>query len=557
MARDRILNILKGRLGTNGTPGSDGVSPNQVGFNQLTSPLSSLFLNNKIADVVSGGVSWSRQRAATYIDRYGNLAAVGGESIDNLLRYSEDFSQWQDPQIAWSVFATGVSDPLGGNNASTIQIDTSVTSLFMGLSYSTTISGTYTGSFWIKNNTGTVTQISIQKDGSSPAQIIPVAVTSNWQRVSIPYVEEGNGTFYINVTGAPGTKFDLFGAQVNTGSALTDYIATNGSTGSAANPDKIYRANDKGFLIEMEKENLSLWSEDLTQGTWVSADCEVISYSGLDPLDNSNLNIQINSTGQNPTLLNDVTITQGDFYTVSFFAKLISGTVDSVSASLGGLAPEPIEQAITSEWRRFSIKLEAGAAQNFSLIFTNETNASFAVWGVQCELGDLTSYIATAANTVTRDADIASVSAVGNFQNTGNESTMIFNFAEPVENLNGYIFSNNKTGANEYSMRIDNGTISLKIGETTRTINITGNYFALLSFGESQTGSLSVATFYDGDAVPTMSFPASVNILSDTMYIGSNNGLESIDTEISDLFIYDFVLTGSQLRTFFGVNYDD
>lgn len=557
MARERIINVLKGRLGTSGTPGNDGVSPNRVGFNQLTAPLSSLFLNNKIADVVSGGVSWSRQRAATYIDRYGNLAAVGGENIDNLLTYSEDFSQWQDPQVAWSVFATGVSDPIGGNNASTIQIDTSVTSLFMGLAYSTTISGTYTGSFWIKNNTGTVTQISIQKDGLSPAQVIPVSVTSNWQRVSIPYVEEGNGTFYINATGAPGTRFDLFGAQVNTGAALTDYIATNGSTGSSSNPEPIYRANEKGFLIEMEKENLSLWSEDLTEGAWVSADCDIVSYSGLDPLGNSNLNIQINSTGQNPTLLNDVTITQGEFYTVSFFVKLISGSVDSVSASLGGLAPEPIEQPITSEWQRFSIKLEAGAAQNFSLIFTNETNASFAVWGVQCELGDLTSYVATAATTVTRDADIASVSALGNFQNTGNASTMIFNFAEPVENLTGYIFSNNKTGADEYSLRMDNGKLSLKIGEVTRSRDITGNYFALLFYGEGQTGSFSVAIFYDGDAVPTMNLPAVVNILSDTMYLGSNNGLESIDTEISDLFIYDFVLTGSQLRTFFGVNYDN
>jgi hypothetical protein len=552
----RIVNKLIGRLGTDGVNGLSGVSVSDFDYLQMTSPMSAHFLPNKIAKYIDKAVSWSRTRPATDTDRYGNLYAVGGDSIDNRLIYSEDFSQWQDPTLAWTIFATGISDPLGGSNATRINIDQDVGSIFMGLPYNVPVPGSYTGSFWIRENSGTVTEISIQKDGSSPIQVIPVTVTTSWQRVSLPYVEDVSGTFYINVRGAPGTKFDIFGAQVNTGSALTDYISTSGAVGSAANPDQFYRANELGYLIELEKENVSPWSEDLSQSTWAIADADLVAYTGADPLGNINQNIQLNSTGQNPVIKNDVTVTQGQIYTVSFFAKLLSGNIESINATCGGSASVEVEGVITSEWQRFSAEIEAGAAQELSIIFSNNNNSSFLVWGVQCELDALSSYIPTALTPVTRDADIVTIDVLNNMQSLANKGSVIMSFGGNLATASGTILTNGLTGASEFTVSVSDGSLFVKVGETTRDAIIDGDFLSLSWSVSEFTGSLTV-TYFPRTESSSLNFASSIDTINDTIYIGSNNGSDNLSVRVKNFYFYPSETFINSVRAFIGSDYDN
>ena len=150
----RIVNIYEGELGDPGQNGLGGVDASEAGYTVLSNPVLDLFRQNKPQPI--GDLTSSRASSASIVDRYGNVVYLPPSSIDNLLPYSEDFSQWFDVLNSWTLTATGVSDPLGGNNASTITIDQDTGDRMIGLAYTLPQTGTYTASFWIRNNTAPI-----------------------------------------------------------------------------------------------------------------------------------------------------------------------------------------------------------------------------------------------------------------------------------------------------------------------------------------------------------------------------------------------------------------
>ena len=118
----RTLTFFLGQKGQKGPSGLDGVSADDVRESLLDNPLFAGFLPNKISDQ---NVSWSRDASATLTNRYGTLSLLGGDTISNILSYSEDFSQWTDPNNFWSIISSSESDPLGGNDARRITLDSS------------------------------------------------------------------------------------------------------------------------------------------------------------------------------------------------------------------------------------------------------------------------------------------------------------------------------------------------------------------------------------------------------------------------------------------------
>ena len=110
-------------------------------------------------------------------------------------------------------------------------------------------------------------------------------------------------------------------------------------------------------------------------------------------------------------------------YTVSFWAKAISGSNPTVSYDLGDLAGSGT--AITTTWTRYSFTqaVTAGATPHSFLDITLPDNVTIALWGVQVETGaSMTSYIATTSTATTRNADTWVI------PNT--HFTKIYNFAE-------------------------------------------------------------------------------------------------------------------------------
>jgi hypothetical protein len=143
-----------------------------------------------------------------------------------------------------------------------------------------------------------------------------------------------------------------------------------------------------------------------------------------------------------------VSTTAGSTYTLSFYAKSLSGTPNLYTA-YNGTYQNPI--TFTNQWVRYTYTFVASAApQNgFNLITFNglagtSLTADLLVWGVQVEAGAYpTSYIPTVASTVTRNADVISRTGISGLIGQ-TEGTMFVDV-----NL-----THSNKGINEYLMQV-------------------------------------------------------------------------------------------------------
>jgi hypothetical protein len=542
----RIVNIYEGELGDSGADGINGAGVDDIGYTELANPVLDLFRNNKKS--VIGDITASRASAASIIDRYGNNLYLPASTINNQLTYSEDFSQWTDIASSWTLLSTGISDPLGGSNASTIRIDKDNGQLMLGLPYSVPVSGTYTGSFWIKNNTGTVTEISIQKDANAEIQVIPIAVTGAWQRVSISYAEDANGTFYINARGTVGTTFDLFGAQVNTGSALTDYLKTTGTTVSQPFAGEVLRQNQLGALIEPQEQNLLKYSEDLSQAAWDIAGADLSTYDSIDIFGKINQNTKLTFTSTSLTVGQSATITAGQQYTLSFWIKSLTANISSIVANVGGIVSDIDIENLTTDFTRVSATITAGSLQSFSASVTAESAGDIVVTGFQLEFNYLSSYTETAQFPTTRAADIVSVDyeslPLGNMP-----FTVVMTLNEPFESASDkFIFSNGD--ADEFSAKISGGNFVVRNGATALSVDGSKQKYEIVSDGSTMT------VYSNAETLGSVALNSPNSTIVPSLFIGCDGSANQLAGYLQLFKIYDKALTFNQIRCLRGSDYE-
>ena len=208
----------------------------------------------------------------------------------------------------------------------------------------------------------------------------------------------------------------------------------------------------KGLLIEEQRTNLMLYSEDLST-VWNLGTGTVQSNTWTAPT--GNLTGDIFTIGSDSTTPSQsTTITASATYTLSFFvnkplttaaflrlrfgtaAGSISAFIDASTMSFGvvqaGIVANYIKQ-IQNNIYQVSVRFTYGATDGGSrslaisgVVANNssvpDTGKNIAIWGIQYELGAFpTSYIPTTSATVTRAADNASM--VGsNFSSWYNQS---------------------------------------------------------------------------------------------------------------------------------------
>lgn len=176
------------------------------------------------------------------------------------------------------------------------------------------------------------------------------------------------------------------------------------------------------LLVEPQRTNINTYSQDLTNAAYTTA-------AGVGGSVTRTANYGISPDGtQNATRLQIVRgttfaeffqrsiVTLGATYTLSFWAKSLSGTPTLYTAYNNGYANEV---TFTNQWVRYTYTFVAGSFLtsglnliSWSSLPTTSTSADLLVWGVQLEAGSYpTSYIPTVAS-VTRNADIISKTGI-------------------------------------------------------------------------------------------------------------------------------------------------
>ena len=241
--------------------------------------------------------------------------------------------------------------------------------------------------------------------------------------------------------------------------ASTKYVVDeNGDLSQVAanTPAFEYNADGtyKGMLVEQQRENICLQSEDFST-TWLSSvNTTVSAVTETTPDgDSTSKSVKIgdnNSTGTGSVAVRqDITVTGGQTYTASIFlkadglafARLSIDEYDGVtngtqyfglsgSGSLGtasNLDDSKIE-AYPNGWYRCSVTWTQGAADTefkFRIYVANsissstvdlDNTSSIFAWGVQVELGaNASSYIPTTTTSVTRAKDDISLTGASTY----------------------------------------------------------------------------------------------------------------------------------------------
>ena len=285
-------------------------------------------------------------------------------------------------------------------------------------------------------------------------------VGNGWYRCRITSTATagaGTAAFYpasadntISYTGDGNSGVYIYGAQLSDSASLDPYVPTPGAAPSSTafygprfDFDPV-TLQPRGLLVEEQRTNLLVRSDDFTT-TWAASGATITANATASPDGTANADalVEDGTTGLHLTQ-QFFTFLNATAYTVSVYVKASTRTWVQVllpaaaftasqggffnlsgAGSLGTVTGTPTSRSITAVgngWYRITITATSTAAAggNIAVVAASAdgttsyagTNGATALfpWGAQLEAGVFaTSYIPTVASTVTRSADVATI----------------------------------------------------------------------------------------------------------------------------------------------------
>jgi hypothetical protein len=210
----------------------------------------------------------------------------------------------------------------------------------------------------------------------------------------------------------------------------------------------------RGLLIEGAGTNIALHSRDFTQADWVKTNITAaLNVTGIDGA--ANTASRLTATAGNGTALQTITSASAT-HVSSFYARRITGTGTVEITQNNGATWTAI--TLTSAWKRFNVTAVTvtNPVIGFRLVTSGDV---IAVDVAQCEVASVpTSPIITGATSVTRAADVASVTTLSPWFNA-NEGTILAEYQREFPLLN------------QFEVNFSNGTFNEFIGLYTNAVN--------------------------------------------------------------------------------------
>ena len=458
-------------------------------------------------------LDFTRTSAATFVGSNG-LIQTTPASV-NLLTWTQQFDNAAWTKSNTTVTANSTVAPDGTSTADTLIENTS--NAFHAAVQSLTLSGATTISCYLKANTRNFAAIRTY-DGTNgdryavfnlatgAAGVTSGGTTSTitsvgngWYRCSMTYtytsasgsagitVQDANS--YVAYTGDGTSGVYLWGAQVEVGSAATTYTRNNGGVFPPRFDYDPVTLAPKGLLIEEQRTNLLVRSEEFDNAAWVKLRATVTANATTSPDGTVDADKLVEDTTASNThiISQTATIAASTSYTFCVYLKagertfarllfgdaggnngvrvdvnLSNGATSTSVAGTGWVLTAASATAVGNGWYRVVLTgANTSATAGIGIIYlasalgtisyTGDGTSGIYLWGAQVEAGAFaTSYIPTVASQVTRTADICSIVAP-NFAPWYNQSegTFSINFST--------IYSGGAFGAS-YILGFDNNT---------------------------------------------------------------------------------------------------
>lgn len=545
-----ILTIYKGRKGKEGTNGLVGLGVSDVSSSMIDNPVLDCLQPNALSK--NAYLTWERDGLAVYQDRYNINRFSEAESYTNYVDYSEDFTQWNDPFNIWSIIGS-TSDPFGGNDATEINLDTDTDNLagtapvIQRNENGWPLGGYVVVSFYIKLISGDVSSLDVTF-GSSKYKV--GQISSSYERKFLK-VSASSGGFLlgINPRGKAGARIALTAVQIEN-TVLNPYVRTSGSIRTITyESTKIERENNKGYLVEDQKQNKCLNTQDFE--SWSIEGGSILEYAPVDSFGfpSSKISLVFNSLPTISLTTPTETIIEGNEYTVSFYAYVSGGSLNDITVSLGGGLGVVFAQPSVIGFSRVSAVVIAGPDDELNIAATSEAlNASLHMQCFQVEEGKLSTY--TEGSTVGQTRSLDLISMRYNYNSVAPSLPWTFICEQqgmPDDSRVKTIFSNGESGPNEFSLTLIN---------RIHTLNNGGNIveFSLFDYRKIAVTYDGVSISFYGEKRILYTAPnASTSFIASDMYIGSNGIGESFNAYLSKVMFYNKALPPNDISYLLGV----